>query len=183
MCIYVCIYSWACRRAFTGVRFSTIVLSSKWHPARFTESDGKFCLCPSFVIQNSFFFFGDESFWRSLFFRSVVTKIRFLVMDNFSERIVKIYRSPYIGLSLASRGISRYTFSFFRPRKDGLKFIDARIYWVKLAEIFVKENRIWRKKEKERKYLQRFSRYRAIFYVKKNYLVFQILFKYGIVSE
>lgn len=60
VCMYMCIYSWACRRAFTGVRFSTIVLSSKWHPARFTESDGKFCLCPSFVIQN--FFFGDESF-------------------------------------------------------------------------------------------------------------------------
>lgn len=178
----MCIYSWACRRAFTGVRFSTIVLSSKWHPARFTESDGKFCLCPSFVIQN--FFFGDESFWRSLFFRSVVTKIRFLVMDNFSERIVKIYRSPYwIILGFAWNFAIYETFSFFRPRKDGLKFIDARIYWVKLAEIFVEENRIWRKKEKERKYLQRFSRYRAIFYVKKNYLVFQILFKYGVVSE
>lgn len=69
-------------------------------------------------------------------------------MDNFSERIVKIYRSPYIGLSLASRGISRYTFSFFRPRKDGLKFIDARIYWVKLAEIFVEEIEFEEKKKK-----------------------------------
>lgn len=70
-------------------------------------------------------------------------------MDNFSERIVKIYRSPYIGLSLASRGISRYTFSFFRPRKDGLKFIDARIYWVKLAEIFVEEIEFEEKKKKK----------------------------------
>lgn len=80
----------------------------------------------------------------------MVIKIRFLVMDNFSERIVKIYRSPYwIILGFAWNFAIYETFSFFRPRKDGLKFIDARIYWVKLAEIFVEEIEFEEKKKKK----------------------------------